>query len=331
VKAAQFDRFGPADVLFVGEVPLPAIDAGGVLIEVAAASVNPKDTFIRKGRFRRFTGARFPMVTGADCAGTVVKLGPAATGLALGERVWGMIEGFRGGACAQYVALPAAACGAMPPSLSFEEAGAIPLAGQTALQALRDHGRLRAGQRLCINGASGGVGVFAIQIARSLGAHVTALCSARSARSCRDLGADSVVDYAVTPLPALADRFDLIFDVFGNASFLRAWQRLLPRGRYVSTVPSRANALCHALTCWWPGRQGRLVIVRSRRRDLDFLAALVEQGRLRPVVDRVYAFSEIAVAHRHVETKHTQGKVVVRVKPGSDLASERELGVADEP
>lgn len=316
MRAAEFDRYGAADVLQLREVADPEISGSEVLVRVAAFAVNPKDTFVRKGRFAWLGGRRFPKRIGYDFAGTVVRAGSRAAPFAVGDRVWGMVNGLAGGASAELVAARVARIGLVPRELSFEDAAAIPLAAQTALQGLRDDGRLVAGHRVCVNGASGGVGTFAIQIAKALGATVTAVASARNADLCRSLGATHVVDYAVTP----ADRiegppFDVFFDVFGNHSFAGVKARLAPGGAYVTTVPKPAAMALHAATRLPFGKRCRLVIVRSRRADLDTLAGWVRAGALRAVVDRVYPFEEIAAAHAHVETKHSRGKVVVRVAP----------------
>jgi NADPH:quinone reductase-like Zn-dependent oxidoreductase len=311
--AAQFDRFGPADVLMVREVGMPELKPHEILVRVAASSINPKDTFIRKGRFRERVAEVFPQPVGFDFAGTVERAGSAVEPLPAGSRVWGMLDGWRGGACAEYLAVPSKGCAPMPEELSFVEAAGIPLAALTSLQALRDHGHLRAGHRVCINGASGGVGSYGLQIAKAAGARVTALCSPASAQLCRELGADEIFDYTTTPLPSLPGRYDIVYDVFGNGSFARVRHLLAPRGRYITTVPNLGNRRSSSQTRWSSGRQARLVIVSASRADLDIVAGMVQAGTLRPVIDRVYGLREIAAAERHVETKHTRGKVIVEV------------------
>lgn len=314
MKAVEYDRYGPASELVVRDVPAPEPGARDVVVRVAAFAVNPKDTFLRKGRFRRVTGSRFPKRTGFDFAGTVERVGAAVQGLRPGDRVWGFLDGFAGGAAAELLAVRDTQVGLAPAELSLEEAAAIPLAASTALQALRDDARVRAGQRVCIHGASGGVGTFAVQVARALGARVAAMSSAKNAALCRELGAEETFDYATTPVAALPGPFDAFFDVFGNQSLATTRRLLTPRGTYVTTVPKLASFARHGASLLLPfGRRARVVVVRPRREDLDRLASMVREGRLRAIVDRVYALEEIAAAHEHVETKHTRGKVVVRI------------------
>lgn len=200
MRAVLFDRFGSAEVLAVRDVERPGIALGQVLGRVSAASVNPKDIFVRKGRFRKFTGARFPLPSGYDASGIVVESNISQ--FRPGDHVFGMLNGWRGGAAADFVAWPAGELASAPQTILLSDAAAVPLAALTALQALRDHLHLKAGHSVLINGASGGVGSFAVQIARILGARVTAVCSGARAEHVRALGAESVHDYASGTLPS---------------------------------------------------------------------------------------------------------------------------------
>lgn len=231
----------------------------------------------------------------------------------MGLPVWGMLTAWQTGTCAEFVTVAADGLGPSPPELGVTDAAAMPLAALTALQALRDLGRLAPEDPVLINGASGGVGHFAVQIAKAIGMRVVAVASARNGDFLKRLGADRVVAYEETPAWEISGRYRCWFDVFGNAGYLRAQANLAPGGTYVTTVPNPRN-IGNALTSgWFGGRRARLVIVQSRRRDLDILARLVSEGKLRPTVDTVYPLERIADAHRHVEGKHTVGKVVVQV------------------
>ena len=312
LRAIVYDRYGPPEVLTSRELPAPTPRPGEVLLDVRAAALNPKDSFIRKGRFSFITGHRFPRRLGYDVAGVVRSHGAGVTGFGPGDPVFGMMNGLAGGTVAEQVCVPASELAPMPAGLSFEEAAALPLAALTALQALRDDGRLRPGQRVLLHGASGGVGGFAIQIARVLGARVTTTSSARNLGQCLGLGADEAWDYAQRDGLEPGAGWDAFFDIFGNRSFQRARPALGPRGAYVTTVPGLRIAVQQVLTL--PLRQrARLVLVRSRRRDLDQLARWVVEGRLRPVIDRVVTLDEVAAAQAHIETKRARGKVVVRI------------------
>lgn len=303
MRAVLYDRYGRADVLRVGEVEAPRVRRGGVLVDVEAAALNPKDVIVRRGKFRLFTRGPFPRSCGYDFAGTEVETS---------RPVFGMINGMLGHTCAERVFVPNDELADKPPSLGMAEAASIPLAGLTALQALRDDGGLNSGQHAVINGASGGVGTLAVQIAKALGATVTAICSKKNEALVTSLGADRVLPYdEVDPLAELSN-VDVFFDVFGNRSLAQTRNCLARPGRYVSTVPA-PKLFGEIATSALRRRQAKLVVVKSRRADLEVLAGWVEDGRLAPVVDRTYILDEIADAHRYIETKRARGKVVMSV------------------
>lgn len=327
MRAAEYDRYGPADVLSVREVPPPPPPARGeVQVRIAACSVNPKDTFVRKGRFKALSGSRFPLRPGFDFAGTVLADGGGEGSPAFppGTRVWGMLDTFKGGACAEVLNVSKSLVGVAPDSLSLVSAAALPLVALTALQSLRDRGELRPGQSVLIHGASGGVGSAAVQIARALGAgRIVTTCSADRADFVRSLGADSCVDYRALPrgrlsgaaAGALGAPFDVVFDVFGNGSFGAAAPLLARRGVYVTLVPNSRNfrdAFLTSVPClsWLVGKRARLAIVATRS-DLAVVRAMVEKEQLRPVIEREFPLDRVVDAHKHVEGKHTRGKVLV--------------------
>ncbi len=312
MKAVEYDRYGPASVLEVREVPRPTPGRGEVLVWVRAAALNPKDVIVRSGKFRVFSGRRFPKRVGFDWAGEIAEVGPGVTGIPVGAAYFGMVDGYQGGACAEYFAARPSDCAPKPSRLDFVLAAAVPLAASTALQALRDVAHVERGMHVLINGASGGVGVFAIQIAKMLGAHVTTTSSAGNVELCRKLGADVAIDRGAADPLAGAERFDVVFDVFGNRSFREARAVLTRHGVYVKTVPKPRDVLDVARTQFTYPR-ARLVIVRPRARDLAFIAECVDRGGISPVVEKVYALDQIVEAERQIETKHTRGKVVVRL------------------
>lgn len=311
MKAAQYDRYGGPEVIEIREVPDPVPGPRQILVRVGACALNPKDALTRAGKFARLAGARFPKGIGYDYAGTVIAAGAQVTEAKVGDTVFGMLSGWRGCAAAELVVVDRDEWAPRPQGLDAVQAAALPLAAQTALQALRDLGRVGPGSSVAIHGASGGVGTLAVQIAKALGARVTALCGADAAEQVRALGADAVHDYRQTPPAALPERYDCFFDVFGNQSYWRLRQRLTPRGRYVTTVPSAANLRDHALTALWPGRSARLVVVKTRRDDLLQLVRWVEDGRLKPVVAKVLPLSAMREAHALIQTKRTHGKIVL--------------------
>jgi NADPH:quinone reductase-like Zn-dependent oxidoreductase len=312
MRALVHHRFGPPDVLRLEERSSPRPGAREVRVKVEAAAFNPKDVLIRKGRFRWLSGSRFPMGTGYDVAGTVVALGARASGLALGTRVMGMLDGFRGGTCAEEVVLRDDQLAPVPDAISWIDAAALPLAASTALQALRDLAHVGPGTRVLLHGASGGVGVHAIQIAKALGAHVTTTSGVHNLARCAALGADVTLTYEDPAAPfAGGARFDAILDIYGNRTFRWARAGLGAKGVYVSTVPSPRILLDAATSTLGRGPQARLVVVRSRRADLATLAEMVVSGALRPQVDRVLELERAAEGHVYLETRRATGKVVV--------------------
>jgi len=311
MRAVVIDEYGGPEVLRATTVPRPAPRRGQVLVRTRFIGVNPKDVIVRKGKFQIATGKKFPLIVGHDIAGEVIEAG-VGSDLYEGELVFGMINDFAGRAYAEYAAVDAQQLAKVPSSIELRVAAAVPLAAQTALQALRDDAHLKPGQNVLINGASGGVGVFAVQIAKILGAHVTAVCSHRNTELVRELGADRVIDYTKTDLVDLQERFDAIFDVFGNYSFDRLKHLLTPRGTYVQTVPS--GRIFKDIARTFIGRKrAKLVIVKSRRAQLEWIRQQIDAGSLRVVVDRSFALDDAAEAHRYMETKRARGKVVLEV------------------
>lgn len=311
MRAVVIDRYGGPEVLRLASVPRPVPTRGQVLVRTRFIGVNPKDIIVRKGKFQVATGKKFPLIVGHDIAGEVVEAGLGAD-LAEGDAVFGMINDFAGRAYAEYAAVDCQQLALAPSSIDLEVAAAVPLASQTALQALRDDARLQPGQSVLINGASGGVGVFAVQIAKILDAHVTAVCSHRNVDLVKELGADEVIDYGQTELVDLGTRFDVIFDVFGNYHFEKVKHLLNPRGTYVQTVPS-ARIFKDVARTFVRRKRAKLVIVKSRREQLDWLRQQIDGGRLRVVVDRSFSLGDVAEAHRYMETKRARGKVVLAV------------------
>ncbi|HVH45111.1 MAG TPA: NAD(P)-dependent alcohol dehydrogenase [Labilithrix sp.] len=316
MRAVVYTKYGSADVLAIEDRPVPVVGPNDVLVRVHAAALNPKDCLVRKGKYKIITGNRFPRLLGYDYAGEVIECGPSVRHLSQGEKVYGMIQSWSGGACAEYVVARASECAPMPRSLGWEDAAAIPLAGQTALQALRDVGGVQPGHRVLIHGASGGVGTFAIQIAKILGAHVTAVASAANHALCRELGADETLDYRAGSPFAGSETYDVVFDVFGNRAPSEVRRALRKPGVMVSTVPSIKTAVAVATTLV-SRRRVRFVVVHSKTADLATLASFVDSGKLRPIVHEVFPLSDVRAASRQIETKRTRGKVVLRIADGA--------------
>lgn len=326
MKAVVRDRYGPPDVLRLSDVPRPVAADDGVLVRIRAASVNAYDWHLLRGEpslVRMMTGLGKPKRggTGADLAGIVEAVGSGVARLRPGDEVYGHGEG----SFAEYVAAKEAHLALKPSSLSFEEAAAVPMAGTSALQALRDKGRVQPGQRVLINGASGGVGTFAVQIARALGAEVTGVCSARNAELVRSLGASHVVDYAREDFTRSGVRYDVILDIADTHAISDYRRALTPNGTLVSlgaaggpgeqdgTAAIMFGTLKATVVSAFVRQHLRLFIAKSSYADLDVLRELIDAGKVRPVIDRRYTLAEVPDAIRYVETGHARGKVVVAI------------------
>jgi NADPH:quinone reductase-like Zn-dependent oxidoreductase len=326
MKAITYTRYGSPDVLRLEEVEKPSPGANEVLVKICAASVNAYDwRYVRANPFLvRLVGGLFrprnPRL-GADIAGRVEAVGSAVTQFRPGDEVYGDLAASGNGAFAEYIAVPEQALALKPANLTYEQAAAVPMAAVTALQALRDCGKIRAGHKVLINGASGGVGTFAVQIAKAFGAEVTAVCGTRNVALMRSLGADQIIDYKREDFTRSAQRYDLILAVNGYHP-LSAYRRMLrPDGRYIMVGGSGAQ-LFEALLL------GPLISAVSRTRlapftarpsskDLLVMKELIEAGKVVPVIDRSYPLGETAEAIRYLEDGHARGKVVITVTQGS--------------
>jgi NADPH:quinone reductase-like Zn-dependent oxidoreductase len=312
MRAVRFHSFGDPSVLRVEDVPQPTPKPDEVLIRVHASSINNADTGARSGHSRIIHARHMPMIPGYDVAGEVVACGAAVTAFVPGERVFAL-TGLRAGGQAEYCCLPQSQFARMPQHISWTEAAAVPLAGLTALQALRGKAHLQAGQRVLINGAAGGVGSFAVQIAKALGCHVTGVCSGAKRDLVAGLGADQVIDYKTDDFATSAQRWDVVFDAAGNRSFRDVWRVLLPRGVMVAARAQPTLALPVVLGAFGIAPRYTFLITRSSGQDLALLTHWIDQGAIRPAVDRVFAMDAIHEAHRYFEAGKTQGKVVVQV------------------
>jgi NADPH:quinone reductase-like Zn-dependent oxidoreductase len=318
MQAVLRRRYGAPDVLELGEVARPELADDGVLVRVRASSVNRGDWYGMAGKplvGRPMMGVRRPKETllGGDFAGIVEAVGRDVPELHVGEEVFGV----RSGAYAEYVCARKCVV-AKPANLTFEEAAAVPVAALTALQGLRDHGALEAGEKVLIHGAGGGVGTFAVQIAKALGADVTAVCSTRNVDQTRSLGADRVIDYTRDDFTRSGDRYDLLFDNAGTRSWRECKRVLQPNGR-VALVGGPIGAVFGPLThtagmmlaSKLGGCTAKFFIAKPNKDDLNVIRALIEDGKIRPVVERIYPVSEIADALRYMGEEHVRGKLVI--------------------
>jgi len=314
MKAAQITRFGGPEVLAINDVETPAPGPGEVLVSVGASSVNGHDAIVRKGELKIMTGSRFPIGVGLDFAGVVAATGTGVPEHRVGNRVWGTVHPRKRhstGGTAEYVVVPADRVGLVPENLSPGEAASLTVAGVTALIALRDTVRLRDHERVLVRGAAGGVGTAAVQLARVMGGHVTALARDRHAKALIGLGAEQVLDYGDTAAEEIGP-YDVILDTVGAG--LRPYRSRLARGGRMVTVGLSPGGLATiALSGVHGSRRIRTFSANPRTTVLDDLAGHVTSGALRPVVDEVYPLGDVAAAHRAFERGGVMGKHVIAV------------------
>ena len=309
MRVVEYDDYGDASVLHVAEHPVPQRLPGQLMIEVLASSVNPIDYRFRRGDMKGLIPFGFPRVPGYDVAGIVVET-DSESSFAVGDRVMAFLDHTRGGALADFAVCADSVAARIPDSMSLPEAAAIPLAGTTALQSLRDHGKIKSGQSVLINGASGGVGMFAVQIAKSYGCHVDAIASSHNREFCLSIGADHFYDYEKDDFTKSDERWDIIFDVSGKAHYLEARAVLKDGGHFISTEPSVKGLLMTILT--WPlSKSGQIMLATPSGDDLRELIRLYEAGRLNVTIDSTFPFAKAAEAHRRVESGVDHGKVVL--------------------
>lgn len=319
MKAIVKDRYGSPDVLRVEEIEKPALTDEGILVRVRATSINAHDWHMLRGKpylARLSEGFRAPKERelGLDVAGIAEEVGAKVAHVKPGDAVYGS----RYGAFAEYVVsrnmVP------MPAGLTFEQAAAVPTAGMTALQGLRDHGALQAGQRVLVIGAGGGVGTFAVQIARALGAEVTAVTSTQNVEMVRSIGVDNVIDYTRDDFTRGKQRYDLILDIGGTRRLSAMRRALTPTGRIVMVAPQPgqwigpvARILGAVITTRLGAKPARAFLAQPSTDDLLVLKEVIEGGKVTPVIDRTYPFDQIPDAVRYVEDGHARGKVVITV------------------
>ena len=314
MKAFISEKYGPPEMLRMAEVEKPAPAADEVLVKVLAVSVNPADwrSMRAKPFFSRATlGLLRPKhrIRGVDIAGRVEAMGSGVTQFKPGDDVYANLLDHGSGGFAEYVSVPVEVMSLKPASLSFEEAAAVPMAAVTALQGLRHHGEVQAGQRVLINGASGGIGTFAVQIAKSYGSEVSGVTSTRNIDLVDSLGADHVVDYTTTNFFHSGRRYDLILDTIGNLS-VRDLKRALADGGKAAIVGFTSVAKLISVSLRG-GKDIAMVSAHVATADLEFLSDLIEAGKVRPHIDRRYPFTEIPAAITYLEHGHAKGKVVV--------------------
>ncbi|MDO3408458.1 NAD(P)-dependent alcohol dehydrogenase [Saccharibacillus sp. CPCC 101409] len=313
MKAAVIRKYGGPDTFRIEEVPERGPKAGEIKVRNVATSINPIDFKARKGYLFVVSGFRFPKILGADFAGVVEACGAGVRNFKPGDEVYGFTAAAGGkGALAESLCCKASVASAKPTSLDFEQAAALPLAASTAYRALTKEGGLTAGMRVLVVGATGGVGHFAVQIARISGAHVTGVCRSSGESAARELGCIDVIAYDRTDFRRSGQTFDLIFDAAGKYGFGACRALLTAQGTYVTTIPGPSIMLRRVLTASASGRKARFVAANSNDRDLSLMRQWCDEGRLKPLIDAVFPLEETRQAFERAESGRTRGKVVIR-------------------
>lgn len=321
MKAVVHHSYGSPDVLKLEEVEKPTVTDDGVLVRIHASSVNPAEFYSMYGLYimrpqSGWTQPKDPRI-GGDFAGVVEAVGSKVTHLKVGDEVYGG----RTGAFAEYVSVVNAVV-RKPANITFEEAAAIPTAGITALQGLRDYGKIKPGDQALINGAAGGVGTFAVQIAKALGAEVTGVTSTKNVEMVRSIGADHVIDYTKDDFTKNGKQYDILLDIAGSRTWKEYKRVLKPKANFVIVggqkgnkwIGPLANTLRLKIAAMGSSQQVAFFIANFTREDLNLLRDMVEAGKIKPVVEKVYPLGQAVDAMKHLATGHARGKIVLKIR-----------------
>jgi NADPH:quinone reductase-like Zn-dependent oxidoreductase len=316
MNAVVFKKYGGVDVLKYETIDVPTLVGNQVLIRVKYASVNPVDWKVRNGIARVLTGIVKPkskfQILGADIAGEIEAVGSAVSRFEKGDKVCAILGGIPGGGYAEQVAVDVSQVALMPQSLDFQKAAALPLAGLTAFQALK-MGNIQANQNVLINGASGGVGIFAVQIAKAKGANVTAVCSERNANFVRSLGADKVIDYNKKDFTKASEKYDIIYDAVGKSSLLKCKSVLSKSGVYITTMPEPISLIQSKLLPYFSARRVIPIMTKSSGEDLAELGELVDKFEMKIPIEKEFPLKEVAKAHEYSQSERVRGKLILKM------------------
>lgn len=305
MKAVRIKAYGGPEVLTYEDMPRPIPGPKEVLVRIHAASINPADWKVRAGYFKEYIKLTLPAILGWDLSGIVESVGSEVSRFKTGDEVYAMQESGKSGTYAEYTTVNEAILALKPRTLDHVRAAAIPLAGLTAWHGLKEFGGLKAGQKVLIHGAAGGVGSFAVQIAKAMGAKVIGTAQTRNQSLLKELGVDQAIDYTATPFEKAVSDVDLIIDMVGGDTEKRSWAVLKKGGILASTVSQASSPI--------PGVTGKLIANRPNAEGLRELAALADAGKLRPIVETVLPLSEVRKGHELSQTGHVRGKIALKV------------------
>jgi NADPH:quinone reductase-like Zn-dependent oxidoreductase len=310
MKALVLNQYGGPEQLQMQEMGIPQIKSGEVLVRIHAAGVNPVDYKIRNGSMKLVAGKKLPRILGGDLAG-VVEQAPEKSKFRPGDKVFAMLT-YSGGAYAEFIAVKESQLCMIPEGISMIEAATTPLASITALQALQKSNGIKPGDKVLVNGASGGVGSFAVQIAIALEAHVTAVCSTANIKFVRSLGADRVIDYEKEDFTKLDKQFNTVFDAVAKSSFGRCKKIIVNGGKYVTTLPNKGLFLYQAFN-FTRSVKALFIPAKPSGKDLMLIADMMKKGQVKPYIQKTFPLTEAAEAHRLIETGRVRGKLVLKV------------------
>ena len=317
MKAVVYEKYGSPDVLQLKEIDKPSVADDEILVKVHAASIQQTDINFRTGTpflARVLAGLFKPknQILGCDYSGTVEATGKNVDEYSIGDEVYGQLNK-RTGTHAEYVSVSMKETSPKPKNLNFVEAASVGVAGTIALQCLRDHGEIQQGQKVLVNGASGGIGTFAVQIAKSYGTEVTGVCSTANLEMVKSIGADHVIDYTKEDFTESVDEYDIIFDAVRKNTFANCKNALTSKGIYVTTEFGPTIMLQMRLNSNPDGKRMVGMLMKVDQADLVILTELIEAGKIKPVIDRTYPLEEIADAHRYVDQGHAKGRVIIKI------------------
>lgn len=312
MKAVRYHEFGSPEVLKIEEIPTPILDTHEVLVQVKAFSINPIDWKVRRGDMKLMSGSKFPKGTGSDFSGVIQAVGADVSGFTVGDEVLGAVDGMKHGVLAEYAAVPVKSVWHKPARLSFAQAASLPVVGTAAHAALIEIGHVTAGSEVLLNGASGGVGMFAIQVARQLGATVTAVVSPQGVPFAQKWGAQRVIDYTQQDVRTLDQTFDLVFDLAGKLPFDDAKALMKEHAVFIDPAPTPVGIITTAFTNLVAGKKDRMLMSNPNPNSIGFLLQAVNNG-LQIDVSKTFTLDEVVSAYQYAEKGGYIGKVVIEV------------------
>lgn len=320
MKAAIIEKYGDFNQLTIKEISDPVVRSNEVLVRVHACSVNPVDWKIRSGALRYVYPIKLPAILGFDFSGVVEAVGAGVKTFQVGDEVYSCSSKKEGQAYAELIAVDEASLSLKPKNMDFKQAASIPLAAMTALQALRDKGAVKANYRVLILGASGGVGMFAVQIAKLLGAQVTAVCSTANVAFVQLWGADKVIDYKESSPFVGDEKYDVIFDCVGAYSYSQSKEYLTKHGIYIATLPS-PSLIFNSLISKFTRKKAKIILLQKNKKDLDAITQFIEENKLKTHIDSEFNLQDVGLAHQRSESHRAVGKIIINVSNDSETPS----------